>query len=69
MVSRRTFLSLVAGSMSAPRVALAQPETRARLANLGAEIKIGTPAEFGKLLANELAQWTAVVNAANIKVE
>src|SRR5262249_54084432 len=39
---------------------LAQPETRARLANLGAEIKIGTPAEFGKLLANELAQWTAV---------
>ena len=25
--------------------------------------------EFGKLLANELAQWTAVVNAANIKVE
>jgi hypothetical protein len=28
MVSRRTFLSLVAGSMSAPRVAFAQPETR-----------------------------------------
>ena len=51
------------------RDSLAQPETRARLANRGAEIKIGTPAEFGKLLANELAQWTAVVNAANIKVE
>ena len=32
-----------------------QPETRARLATLGAEIKIGTPAEFGKLLAEELA--------------
>src|SRR6266567_4389470 len=51
------------------RDSLAQPETRARLATLGAEIKIGTPAEFGKLLANELAQWTAVVKAANIKVE
>jgi tripartite-type tricarboxylate transporter receptor subunit TctC len=51
------------------RDSLAQPQTRARLANLGAEIKIGTPAEFGKLLANERAQWTAVVNAANIKVE
>jgi tripartite-type tricarboxylate transporter receptor subunit TctC len=51
------------------RDSLAQPETRARLANLGAEIKIGTPAEFGKLLANELAQWTAVAKAANIKVE
>ena len=57
-------LSLV--SPPAPR---AQPETSARLANLGAEIKIGTPAEFGKLLANELAQWTAVAKAANIKVE
>src|SRR2546422_181593 len=51
------------------RDSLAQPQTRARLATLGAEIKIGTPAEFGKLLANELAQWTAVVKAANIKVE
>jgi len=51
------------------RDSLAQPETRARLATLGAEIKIGTPAEFGKLLANELAQWTTVVSAANIKVE
>ena len=28
------------------RESLAPPETRARLANLGAEIKIGTPAEF-----------------------
>ena len=32
-------------------------------------IKIGTPAEFGKMLADELALWTAVVKAANIKVE
>jgi tripartite-type tricarboxylate transporter receptor subunit TctC len=48
---------------------LAPPETRAQLANLGAEIKIGTPADFGKMLADELAQWTAVVKAANIKVE
>src|SRR4029450_11482496 len=37
MVSRRTFLSLVAASMSAPRVAFAQPETRrvALYANVG----------------------------------
>jgi len=54
---------------AALRESLALPETRARIANLGAEIKIGTPAEFGKLLADELAQWTAVVKAANIKVE
>ena len=40
-----------------------------RLANLGAEIKTGTPADFGKMLAEELAQWTAVAKAANIKVD
>src|SRR5256884_8530889 len=40
MVSRRVFLSLVAGSMSAPRVAFAQPETRkvALYANVGADL-------------------------------
>jgi len=48
---------------------LAPAETRARLDALGAEIKFGTPAEFGKMLADELAKWTAVVKAANIKVE
>jgi 6-phosphogluconolactonase len=40
MVSRRAFLSLVAGSMSASRVALAQPEARkvALYANVGADL-------------------------------
>src|SRR5438132_9931371 len=40
MVSRRTFLSLVAGSMSAPRVAFAQPETQkvALYATVGADL-------------------------------
>jgi tripartite-type tricarboxylate transporter receptor subunit TctC len=51
------------------RESLAPAETRARLDALGAEIKIGTPAEFGKMLADELAKWTAVAKAANIRVE
>ena len=51
------------------RDSLGPPETRARLANLGAEIKIGTPAEFGHMLADELARWTAVAKAANIRVD
>jgi tripartite-type tricarboxylate transporter receptor subunit TctC len=51
------------------RDSLAQPDTRARLASLGAEVKIATPAQFGEMLAHELAQWTAVANAAKIKVE
>jgi tripartite-type tricarboxylate transporter receptor subunit TctC len=48
---------------------LAPADTRARLDALGADIKVGSPAEFGKLLADELAKWTAVAKAANIKVE
>ena len=36
------------------RESLAAPETRARLDALGAEIKIGTPEDFGKMLAKEL---------------
>src|SRR6266511_4379309 len=51
------------------RESLAHAETRALLDKLGAEIKIGTPAEFEKMLADELAKWTAVVKAANIKVD
>jgi tripartite-type tricarboxylate transporter receptor subunit TctC len=54
---------------AALRESLAPPRTRELLAKLGAEIKIGTPAEFGKLLSDELAKWTAVVKAANIKVD
>jgi len=45
------------------------PETRARLATLGAEIKIGTPEDFRQMLAKELALWTNVMKDANIKVE
>ncbi len=51
------------------RQALAAPEARSRLDLLGAEIKIGSPQDFDNMLAKELAQWTAVVKAANIKVQ
>jgi tripartite-type tricarboxylate transporter receptor subunit TctC len=51
------------------RTSLVAPQTRERLASLGAEIKIGAPAEFGELLARERAQWTAVARAANIEME
>ena len=54
---------------AALRESLAQPDTRERLTNLGADIKIGTPAEFGQMLDDERAKWAAIVKAANIKVE
>jgi len=61
--------AIIARLNAAFRESLAPAETQARLDALGAEIKIGTPAEFQKMLANELAQWIAVVKAAHIKVE
>jgi tripartite-type tricarboxylate transporter receptor subunit TctC len=51
------------------REALAAPDVRAKLDALGAEVKIGTPAEFDQLLNGEREKWTPVVKAANIKVE
>jgi tripartite-type tricarboxylate transporter receptor subunit TctC len=51
------------------RESMAPPETQARLATLGAEIKIGTPQAFGDMLAKELALWSGVVRDAKITVE
>jgi len=48
---------------------LADPKVKARLAELGSEPLTGSPAEIGKLLANETEKWAKVVRAANIKVE
>ena len=60
---------IIAKLNSAFRQALAAPETRARLDALGAESKVGTPEDLDKMLAAERARWTAVVKAANIKME
>ncbi|HTO47392.1 MAG TPA: tripartite tricarboxylate transporter substrate binding protein, partial [Burkholderiales bacterium] len=45
------------------------PEMRQRLAEQGAEAVGSTPEEFGKLLREEVARWTEVVNAAGIRVD
>jgi tripartite-type tricarboxylate transporter receptor subunit TctC len=41
-------------------------QTRERLAALGADIKIGTPQQFGEMLKKELALWTKVAETAHI---
>jgi len=51
------------------RDALAQPEAKTRLGNLGASVKVSSPAEFGKFLSAERELWKGVVQAANIKVK
>jgi tripartite-type tricarboxylate transporter receptor subunit TctC len=48
---------------------LADPKTKARLADLGADALGGSPAEYGKLMADETEKWAKVIRAANIRVE
>jgi tripartite-type tricarboxylate transporter receptor subunit TctC len=47
--------------------ALADPTIRARIADLGGSVLPGSPADFGKLIANETEKWGKVIRAANIK--
>ena len=49
--------------------ALADPKVKARLADLGGTPLPGSPAEFGKLIAEETEKWAKVIRAANIKAQ
>src|SRR5262249_53416774 len=50
-------------------VALADPNMKARLADIGGTVLAGSPAEFGKLIVEETDKWAEVIRAANIKPE
>src|SRR5262245_33715071 len=49
--------------------ALADLKIKARLADLGGDVLAGSPADFGKLIAEETEKWGKVIRAANIKPE
>jgi tripartite-type tricarboxylate transporter receptor subunit TctC len=48
---------------------LADPKIKAKLADLGGTVLPGSPADFGKLIADETEKWGKVIRAANIKAE
>jgi tripartite-type tricarboxylate transporter receptor subunit TctC len=48
---------------------LANPDIKARLAELGGSALVSSPAEFGRLIADETEKWGNVIRAANIKPE
>ena len=54
---------------AAINAALADPNIQARLADLGGTVMAGTPADFGKVIADETEKWSKVVNAVGISVE
>ena len=48
--------------------ALTDAKLKARLADLGATPLNGSPADFGKLIAEETEKWAKVIRASNIKI-
>jgi tripartite-type tricarboxylate transporter receptor subunit TctC len=48
---------------------LADPKMKARLADLGGTVLAVSPADFGKLIADETEKWAKVIRTANIKPE
>ena len=48
---------------------LVEPELQARLATLGEEPLVMTPAEFGKLIVDETEKWGKVIRSSGIKAE
>ncbi len=47
---------------------LADAKLKARLADLGGTLIPGSPADFGKLIAEETEKWGKVIRSANIKL-
>jgi tripartite-type tricarboxylate transporter receptor subunit TctC len=47
--------------------ALADPKIKARLADLGSAPLPGSPADFGKFIAEETEKWAKVIKSAGLK--
>src|SRR5262245_21900832 len=48
---------------------LADPKLQARLTDLGGTVIMGSPADFGKFIAEETEKWSRVIRTANIKTQ
>jgi tripartite-type tricarboxylate transporter receptor subunit TctC len=64
---RNTPVDVIARLNREINAGLAAPMIKARLADLGGMVLAGSPAAFGKLIADETEKWGKVIRAANIK--
>jgi len=48
---------------------LDDPKLKTRLVDLGGTLLAGSPADFGKLIADDTEKWAKVIRAAHIKAE
>jgi tripartite-type tricarboxylate transporter receptor subunit TctC len=65
--SRNTPVEIIRKLNGEINAALADPRMKARLADLGNTVLPGSPAEFGKLIADETEKWAKVIRFAGIK--
>jgi tripartite-type tricarboxylate transporter receptor subunit TctC len=49
--------------------ALGDPRMQARFADIGGMVLPGSPADFGKLIRNDIAKWANVIRAAKIRLD
>jgi tripartite-type tricarboxylate transporter receptor subunit TctC len=48
---------------------LADPKTKARIAELGGTVLALSPSDFGRLIAEETEKWAKVIKFAGIKAD
>jgi tripartite-type tricarboxylate transporter receptor subunit TctC len=64
---RNTPAEIITALNNEINAALAEPRMRARLAALGGTVLAGSPADFGRLIAEETEKWAKVIKFAGIK--
>ena len=68
-VPRNTPVEIVEALNREINAVLGDARVKARLADLGATVLVGTPADFGRMLADETEKWGRVVRASGAKPE
>ena len=66
-VPKNTPIEVIEKLNGAIDACLADPKMKSRFADLGAMAFPGSPADFGKLIAEETEKWSKLIRAANIK--
>ena len=64
---RNTPTEIVAKLNSEINAGLADAKIKTRLANLGGTVMMGSPADVGRLIADETEKWGKVIKFAGIK--
>jgi tripartite-type tricarboxylate transporter receptor subunit TctC len=66
---RRTSEEVIEKLHKEVNLSIADPKFQARLANMGGTSLGGSPADFAKLISDEVKKWSRVILAANMKRE